>query len=153
MSDLSLSLYIYIYIFLLFCLYLLIWYIPYHKISLSVSFIIYLCVCKCVCVCVCVYEQAEREIGWMKEREREREREREIRKSRFVKNDDNLHISNTIDAITGESLVLLTYRVFQNRCKSLILVMIYYWDKKLHVSCCEFMLDLDSVWAQLKIFL
>ena len=27
------------------------------------------------------------------------------------------------------------------------MIMIYYWDKKLHVSWCEFMLNLDSVWV------
>ena len=33
------------------------------------------------------------------------------------------------------------------------MIMIYYLDKKIHVSWCGFMLDLDSVWAPLKILL
>ena len=31
--------------------------------------------------------------------------------------------------------------------------MIYYWDKKLHVSWYEFIFDVDSVWVQLKILI
>ena len=45
------------------------------------------------------------------------------------------------------------YRVSQNRSKPSIWFMIYYWNKKLLVSLCEFMLDLDSAWVQLKFLL
>ena len=35
----------------------------------------------------------------------------------------------------------------------IIMIIVYYRDEKLHDSWCEFKLDLDSVWVQLKIFL
>ena len=35
----------------------------------------------------------------------------------------------------------------------IIMIMIYYCEKKLYVSYYKFLFDLDSVWVRLKIFL
>ena len=55
--------------------------------------------------------------------------------------------SNELNSIT-----IILHSVIKS-IQPINMIMIYYWNKKLHASWGEFMLDLDSVWVQLKILL